>query len=46
MVKPAGTDYHGKNRPEIKFGSGKNDNLFIPYDVYIKILSNLRRGDV
>lgn len=36
-----GTDYHGKNRPEIKIGSGKNNNLNIPYDVYENIHKQL-----
>jgi hypothetical protein len=37
-----GTDYHGKNRPEIKLGRGTDNNLFIPYDVYKKILRKLK----
>jgi hypothetical protein len=37
-----GTDYHGKNRPEIKLGTGIDNNLSIPYDVYKKILSKLK----
>jgi len=34
-----GTDYHGSNRPDIKIGSGSNNNLNIPYSVY-KDISN------
>ena len=34
-----GTDFHGKNRPEINIGSGYNNNLFIPYSVYENIIN-------
>lgn len=37
LMISGGTDYHGKNRPDIELGSGKDNNLFIPYDVYTKI---------
>lgn len=36
-----GTDYHGVNRPDIKIGSGKNDNLFIPYSIYKNIIHTI-----
>lgn len=42
LMVSGGTDYHGKNRPEIELGSGKDGNLFVPYDVYTKILSKLK----
>lgn len=44
LIISGGTDYHGNNRPEIKLGSGKNYNLLIPYDVYIKIENNLSKN--
>jgi len=36
-----GTDFHGKNRPEINIGSGYNNNLFIPYSVYENIINRV-----
>lgn len=42
LMISGGTDYHGKNRPEIKLGSGKDNNLVIPYDIYIQIISKLK----
>lgn len=42
LMISGGTDYHGKNRPEIKLGTGIDNNLSIPYDVYKKILSKLK----
>lgn len=38
LMISGGTDYHGKNRTEIKLGTGKNNNLFIPYNLYKKII--------
>lgn len=37
LMFSGGTDYHGANRPAIKLGTGKNNNLFIPYEVYTRI---------
>ncbi len=37
LMISGGTDFHGKNRPEIKIGSGYNNNLFIPYSIYENI---------
>lgn len=42
LIFSGGTDYHGANRPEIRLGTGKDNNLFIPYEVYTKILSKLK----
>lgn len=42
LIFSGGTDYHGANRPEIKIGTGKNNNLFIPYEVYTGIISKLK----
>lgn len=42
LIFSGGTDYHGANRPEIKLGTGKNNNLFIPYEVYTRIISKLK----
>lgn len=42
LMISGGTDYHGKNRPEIKLGRGKDNNLFVPYDVYKKIIRKLK----
>lgn len=39
LIFSGGTDYHGANRSEIKLGTGKNNNLFIPYEVYTRIIS-------
>jgi predicted metal-dependent phosphoesterase TrpH len=41
LIYSGGTDYHGKNRPEIKIGSGKNNNLFIPYSIYENIIQKI-----
>lgn len=38
LMYSGGTDYHGQNRPDIKIGSGKNDNLFVPYSIYKNII--------
>lgn len=43
LIFSGGTDYHGANRPEIKLGTGKNNNLFIPYEVYIRIVGRRYR---
>jgi predicted metal-dependent phosphoesterase TrpH len=42
LLVSGGTDYHGENRPEIQLGSGKNNNLFIPYHVYTEIIKKLK----
>lgn len=34
LMISGGTDFHGKNRPEINIGSGYNNNLFVPYSIY------------
>ncbi|OOM74031.1 error-prone DNA polymerase [Clostridium puniceum] len=47
LMYSGGTDYHGENRPDIKIGSGKNNNLFIPYSIYKNIIQtiNMSKGD-
>lgn len=42
LMISGGTDYHGKNRPEVELGSGMNNNLDIPYEVYTNILDKLK----
>lgn len=42
LIYSGGTDYHGKNRPDIKIGSGKNDNLSIPSCVYENIIQAIK----
>lgn len=46
LLFSGGTDYHGANRPEIKLGTGKNNNMFIPYEVYTRIVSSSSINDV
>ncbi|WP_160684111.1 PHP domain-containing protein [Clostridium sp. C2-6-12] len=41
MIYSGGTDYHGGNRPEIKIGSGENNNLFISYEIYKNIIQTI-----
>ena len=41
LMYSGGTDYHGENRPDIKIGSGKNDNLFVPYSIYKNIIQTI-----
>ncbi|GKU24990.1 PHP domain-containing protein [Clostridium folliculivorans] len=41
LMISGGTDYHGKNRPDIKIGSGKDNNLAIPYEIYTNIINRL-----
>ena len=40
LIVTGGTDFHGSLKPDIQMGSGKG-NLFIPYDLYEKILDFL-----
>jgi len=42
LIYSGGTDYHGKNRPDIKIGSGKNNNLYIPSCVYENIIKAIK----
>jgi hypothetical protein len=42
LMISGGTDYHGKNRPEVELGSGTNNNLAIPYEIYTNILEKLK----
>ncbi|MBD5640894.1 MAG: PHP domain-containing protein [Desulfovibrio sp.] len=37
-----GSDYHGKNKPDIELGSGRNNNIALPYTV-LENLKQLRR---
>lgn len=37
LMISGGTDFHGKNRPEINIGSGYNNNLFVSYSIYENI---------
>ncbi|GFP76165.1 PHP domain-containing protein [Clostridium fungisolvens] len=43
LMISGGTDYHGKNRLDIKIGSGKDNNLIIPYEVYTNIIKILEQ---
>lgn len=40
LLMTGGTDFHGSITPEIRMGSGKG-NLFIPYELYEKLISSL-----
>ena len=31
LLVTGGSDYHGRNKPEIRLGTGKGKNLFLPY---------------
>jgi 3',5'-nucleoside bisphosphate phosphatase len=42
LIYSGGTDYHGKNRPDIKIGSGKNNNLSIPSCIYENIIRAIK----
>lgn len=42
LIYSGGTDYHGKNRLDIKIGSGKNNNLSIPSCVYENIIRAIK----
>jgi 3',5'-nucleoside bisphosphate phosphatase len=39
LIPTGGSDYHGSNKPGIHLGTGKGNNLNLPYSV----LENLRR---
>lgn len=41
LISSGGTDFHGKNRTDIKLGKGY-DNLNIPYEIYKKIKEKLK----
>ena len=34
LINTGGTDFHGSNRPGIELGTGINNNLAIPFEVY------------
>lgn len=42
LIYSGGTDYHGKNRPDIKIGSGKDNNISIPSCVYENIIQAIK----
>lgn len=42
LIPSGGTDFHGKNRPEIGIGTGNGDML-IPYSIYTNILSKQKQ---
>jgi len=42
LIPSGGTDFHGKNRPEVTLGGGEN-NFFIPDSVYDNILRYLEK---
>jgi predicted metal-dependent phosphoesterase TrpH len=41
LLMTGGTDFHGSIMPDIKMGTGKG-NLFVPYDLYEKLVENQR----
>ncbi len=43
LLMTGGTDFHGDVKPEIKMGSGRG-NLFIPYELYEKLISALGKN--
>jgi predicted metal-dependent phosphoesterase TrpH len=43
LLITGGTDFHGDVKPDIKMGSGRG-NLFIPYELYEKLISALGKN--
>lgn len=43
LLITGGTDFHGDLKPEIKMGSGTGD-LYIPFELYEKLISSLKSG--
>lgn len=43
LLITGGTDFHGSIKPEIKMGSGRG-NFSVPYELYEKLISNLKIG--
>jgi len=41
LIPSGGTDFHGKNRPEIELGVGNNNNFSIPFSVYENIVEKI-----
>ena len=40
LIETGGTDFHGGNKPSIHLGTGKGNNVNLPY----KLLEDMRRG--
>jgi predicted metal-dependent phosphoesterase TrpH len=43
LLPTAGTDYHGRNRPEVELGSGENGNMAIPCSLFDAIASRVKK---
>lgn len=43
LLPTAGTDYHGRNRPEVELGSGTDGNMAIPYALFSAIAARVKR---
>lgn len=41
LLPCGGTDFHGLNRPDIEIGSGYDNNMFVPYNIYENIIDRL-----
>ncbi|MBW1649154.1 MAG: PHP domain-containing protein [Deltaproteobacteria bacterium] len=39
LKKTGGTDYHGKNKPEINMGTGRGKGFYIPYNIYEELIA-------
>ena len=37
LVKTGGSDYHGANKPDIRLGTGRDDNIFVPASVLAQL---------
>lgn len=42
FINTGGTDFHGKNRPGIELGTGLDNNMAIPYEVFEGIKNRLK----
>ena len=43
LLPTAGTDFHGKNRPEVEMGHGIKDNMAVPYHFFENLLPHCRK---
>lgn len=45
LLNTGGTDFHGTNRPGIEIGTGIDNNMAIPCEVFYKIKAKIRQQD-
>lgn len=43
LLPTAGTDFHGKNRPDVEMGHGIKDNMAVPYHFFENLLLHCRK---